>query len=80
LKPEPETASLDGTCENIKRDRQRCRVTAAEGSRNCFFHRCKKVRKAVQLGIISDLRHALRLSRTSGVPIGQFVSDEDYPG
>jgi DNA-binding transcriptional regulator YdaS (Cro superfamily) len=35
------------------------------------------VHKWIQIGEISYLRSALRLSRASGVPIEQFVAEED---
>ena len=35
------------------------------------------VHKWIQRGSINGLRHALRLSRASGIPIEQFVGQED---
>ena len=35
------------------------------------------VHRWIQFGNVALLRHALRLSRASGVPIEQFVGDED---
>jgi DNA-binding transcriptional regulator YdaS (Cro superfamily) len=35
------------------------------------------VHRWIQSGNVALLRHALRLSRASGVPIEQFVGDED---
>ena len=50
MKPELETAEADGNCEKIKRDGQRCRGTAMEGSGYCYFHNpaMEKQRKAAQ--------------------------------
>jgi DNA-binding transcriptional regulator YdaS (Cro superfamily) len=36
------------------------------------------IHKWIQRGSISGLRHALRMSQASGVPIEQFVEQEDY--
>jgi hypothetical protein len=38
------------------------------------------IHKWIQRGSISGLSHALRLSRASGVPIEQFVGEEDEEG
>ena len=38
------------------------------------------VHKWIQRGSINGLRHALRLSKASGVPIEQFVGEEDDQG
>ncbi|MGA7764021.1 MAG: hypothetical protein WCA59_19925 [Candidatus Binataceae bacterium] len=50
MKRELETAQADGTCQKIKRDGQKCRGMAMEGSRYCFFHNpaTQKARKAAQ--------------------------------
>jgi hypothetical protein len=50
MKPDLETVAADGTCEKTKRDGQRCRGMAMEGSRYCFFHNpaTQKARKAAQ--------------------------------
>ena len=49
-KPEEEMAKADGTCEKTKRNGQKCRAMAMEGSRYCFFHNptTRKTRKAAQ--------------------------------
>jgi DNA-binding transcriptional regulator YdaS (Cro superfamily) len=38
------------------------------------------VHRWVRSGTVTLLRHALRLSRASGVPIEQFVGEEDDEG
>lgn len=43
-------AKADGTCEKTKRNGQKCRAMAIDGSRYCFFHdpAMQKARKAAQ--------------------------------
>jgi hypothetical protein len=50
MKPELETAEVDGTCKETRRDGQRCQAMAMEGSRYCFFHNpaTQKPRRAAQ--------------------------------
>ena len=43
-------AKADGTCEKTRRNGQKCRAMAIDGSRYCFFHdpAMQKARKAAQ--------------------------------
>jgi hypothetical protein len=51
---------------------------AMVGSHYCYFDN-PATQKALEDGLpgINGLRHALRLSRASGVPIEQFVGEQD---
>jgi hypothetical protein len=67
LGPKPETAAADGTFENIRRDRQRCRAMAMAGSQYCYFDN-----PATQKALEDGLPAKYQRSPTRASPITSF--------
>jgi len=55
--------------------RQGAVVVTVSGAAGC--HGARPTNDWIHKGHVSLLKHALRLSRASGIPIEEFVGDED---
>jgi hypothetical protein len=83
----PRAQDLQDRGEYMKRTRQKekenavARAVSELGGPTKAARICRvsnaAIHKWIQRGSVSLLRHALRLSRASGVPVEQFVGDED---